>query len=109
MSDDLHTLKFLKSGLQDALRFINNALDMVKKKNPQPSVFQSFDSLESKINKLLKILGLLWPPSYLEILESLKEKALKRANIKLDYVLQKIKERAEVRKHRDYIKADEIR
>ncbi|KAF6159610.1 hypothetical protein GIB67_034572 [Kingdonia uniflora] len=115
MSDDLHTPEFLKSGLQNALRFINNTLDMVKKiikplqKKPQPSVFQSFDALESKIKELLKILGLLWSPSYLEILESLKEKALKRANIKLDYALQKIEERAEARKHKDYLKADEIR
>ncbi|KAF6136079.1 hypothetical protein GIB67_000483 [Kingdonia uniflora] len=109
ISDGLHTPEFLKSGLQDALRFINNTLDMVKKKMPQPSVFQSLDALESEIKELLKILGLLWPPSYLEILESLKEKALKRANIKLDYVLQKIEERAEARKHRDYLKADEMR
>ncbi|KAF6150093.1 hypothetical protein GIB67_002875 [Kingdonia uniflora] len=109
MSDDLHTPEFLKSGLQDALRFINNTLDMVKKKKPQPSTFLSLDALESEIKELLKILGLLWPPSYLEILKSLKEKALKRANIKLEYVLQKIEERAEARKHRDYLKADEIR
>ncbi|KAF6175554.1 hypothetical protein GIB67_023074 [Kingdonia uniflora] len=109
ISNDLHTPEFLKSSLQDALRFINNTLDMVKKKKSQPSVFQSLDALESEIKELLKILGLLWPPSYLEILESLKEKALKRANIKLDYVLQKIEERVEARKHRDYLKADEIR
>ncbi|KAF6140094.1 hypothetical protein GIB67_001835 [Kingdonia uniflora] len=109
MSDDLHTPEFLKSGLQDALRFINNTLDMVKKKKPQPSVFQSLDALESEIKELLKNLVLLWPLSYLKVLESLKEKALKRANIKLDYVLQKIEERVEARKHRDYLKADEIR
>ncbi|KAF6158007.1 hypothetical protein GIB67_008136 [Kingdonia uniflora] len=94
---------------KEQLEIASDSVYYIYQKKPQPSVFQSFDALESKIKELLKILGLLWPPSYLEILESLKEKVLKRANIKLDYVLQKIEERAEARKHRDYLKADEIR
>ncbi|KAF6136341.1 hypothetical protein GIB67_025227 [Kingdonia uniflora] len=94
---------------KEQLEIASDSVNYNFQKKPQPSVFQSFDALESEIKELLKILGLLWPPSYLEIFESLKEKALKRANLKLDYVLQKIEERVEARKHRDYLKVDEIR
>ena len=45
----------------------------------------------------------------LQVLQQLKEKALKRANLTEDDVLQKIEERAAARIQKEYAKSDAIR
>lgn len=45
----------------------------------------------------------------LQILQELKEKALKRAKLTEDEVLQKIEERTTARKNKEYEKSDTIR
>ena len=45
----------------------------------------------------------------LQILQQLKEKALKRAKLTEDQVLQKVKERNSARKNKEYEKSDTIR
>lgn len=45
----------------------------------------------------------------LQILQQLKEKALKRAKLTEDQVLQKIEERNSARKNKEYEKSDTIR
>ena len=45
----------------------------------------------------------------LQVLQQLREKALKRANLTEDEVLQKIEERAAARMQKEYAKSDAIR
>lgn len=45
----------------------------------------------------------------LQVLQQLKEKALKRANLTEEKVLEKIEERAAARIEKDYAKSDAIR
>lgn len=45
----------------------------------------------------------------LQILQQLKDKALKRAKLTEDEVLQKIEERTEARRNKEFEKSDEIR
>ncbi|CAN6177451.1 unnamed protein product [Urochloa humidicola] len=66
------------------------------------------DWLEVKIRVVLSVLGLL-PSTYHEALQQLREKALRRASITEEHVLQKIEERTAARKAKQYEKSDEIR
>lgn len=45
----------------------------------------------------------------LQVLQQLKEKALKRANVTEDEILQKIEERDAARIQKEYAKSDDIR
>ncbi|KAL7181844.1 hypothetical protein ACSBR1_040702 [Camellia fascicularis] len=88
---------------------------------------ESLAALEKMISNLLSILGLM-PTSYSEIfkaslvlkffcyimivstvLEQLREKALKRAKLTEDQVVQKIEERTTARMNKEYAKSDAIR
>lgn len=69
---------------------------------------ESLDALEVKIRDILSDLGLL-SPSYSEVLLQLKSKALKRAGLTEDEVLQTIKERADARDAKNYSESDRIR
>ncbi|KHN07057.1 Cysteine--tRNA ligase [Glycine soja] len=106
MSDDLHTPVVL-AGMSDPLKSINDLLHTRKGKKQQFRI-ESLSALEKSVRDVLTVLGLM-PASYFEVLQQLKEKALKRANLTEDDVLQKIEERAAARIQKEYAKSDAIR
>ncbi|KAK9279679.1 hypothetical protein L1049_013359 [Liquidambar formosana] len=106
MSDDLHTPVVL-AALSDPLKTINDLLHTRKGKKQQLRI-ESLAALEKIIRNILSILGLM-PTSYSEVLQQLKEKALKRARLTEDQVMQKIEERTTARKNKEYEKSDAIR
>ncbi|ESR61679.1 hypothetical protein CICLE_v10014843mg [Citrus x clementina] len=112
MSDDLNTSHILTGAFQDALKFINSSLNMLKKKQPkqqQLSLIESLRKIENEVKEVLRILGLLPPGAYSEVLQQLKDKALKRAELMEEDVLRLIEERATARKNKDFSKSDQIR
>ncbi|XP_052200256.1 cysteine--tRNA ligase 2, cytoplasmic [Diospyros lotus] len=112
LSDDLHTPSILNASLQEALRFINSSTNQLKKKQQrkqQLSVVQSLIELEEVIREVLSVLGLLSALTYSEVLQQLKDKALKRAELKEDDILRLIEERALARKNKDFNRGDVIR
>ncbi|CAK9188203.1 unnamed protein product [Ilex paraguariensis] len=106
MSDDLHTPVVL-AALSDPLKIINDLLHTRKGKKQEFRV-ESLAALEKTIKNVLYVLGLM-PTSYSEVLQELREKALKRAQLTEDEVLQKIEERNTARKNKEYEKSDTIR
>ncbi|CAI0415195.1 unnamed protein product [Linum tenue] len=106
MSDDLHTPVVL-AAISDPLKIINDMLHTRKGKK-QAKRIESLSGLGKIVQKVLTILGLM-PTTYSEVLQQLKEKALRRAKLTEDQVIQKIHERTEARKNKDYEKSDAIR
>ncbi|KAH7841406.1 hypothetical protein Vadar_029531 [Vaccinium darrowii] len=106
MLDDLHTPVSI-SALSDPLKTINDLLHTRKGKKRELRI-ESLAALEKTIKNLLSILGLM-PTSYSEVLQQLMEKALKRAKLSEDQVLQKIQERTSARMNKEYEKSDLIR
>ncbi|KAL3497331.1 hypothetical protein ACH5RR_040063 [Cinchona calisaya] len=106
MSDDLHTPVAL-AAMSEPLKAINDLIHTRKGKK-QELRLQSLAGLEKALGNVLTILGLM-PTSYSEALQQLREKALKRANMTEDQVLQKIEERTTARKNKEYEKSDAIR
>ncbi|GKU90299.1 hypothetical protein SLEP1_g4305 [Rubroshorea leprosula] len=110
MSDDLNTSHILTGAFREALKFANNTLKKLKTaKQQQLSLVQSLFEVEREVKEVLKILGLLPPCTYAEVLQQLKDKALKRAELVEVHLLNVIKERAEARKNKDFTKTDQIR
>ncbi|XP_061346144.1 cysteine--tRNA ligase 2, cytoplasmic-like [Gastrolobium bilobum] len=112
MSDDLQTPVILTGALQEALKFVNSSLMMLKKKmqkRAQLQLIQSLLEVEKEVGKVLDVLGLLSTKSYAEVLQEFKDKALKRAGLAEDEVLHLIEERAQARKSKDFPKSDKIR
>ncbi|XP_042412679.1 cysteine--tRNA ligase, chloroplastic/mitochondrial-like isoform X1 [Zingiber officinale] len=106
MSDDLHTPVALAS-ISEPLRIINELLH-TKKGRKQELRMESLSALQKGISNILSVLGLV-PSNFSEILQELREKALKRAEITEDELLQKIEERTSARKNKQYERSDEIR
>ncbi|XP_048331400.2 cysteine--tRNA ligase, chloroplastic/mitochondrial isoform X2 [Ziziphus jujuba] len=106
MSDDLRTPDVL-AALSDPLKTINDLVHTRKGKKQNLRI-ESLAALEKTIRNVLSILGLM-PASYSEILHQLREKALKRAKLTENQVLQKIEERTIARKNKEYEKSDAIR
>ncbi|XP_056174872.1 cysteine--tRNA ligase, chloroplastic/mitochondrial isoform X1 [Syzygium oleosum] len=106
MSDDLHTPVIL-AALSDPLKNINDLLH-TRKGRKQQLRMESLAALEKVIRNVLTVLGLL-PGGYLEVLQQLREKALKRAKLTEEVVLQKIGERTAARNAKEYDKSDAIR
>ncbi|OMP07526.1 Aminoacyl-tRNA synthetase, class 1a, anticodon-binding protein [Corchorus capsularis] len=106
MSDDLHTPVVL-AALSDPLKTINDLLHTRQGKKQKMRI-ESVAALEKIIRNVLSVLGLM-PTSYSEALKQLREVALKRAKLTEDQILQKIEERTEARKNKDYEKSDAIR
>ncbi|XP_011036605.1 PREDICTED: cysteine--tRNA ligase isoform X1 [Populus euphratica] len=106
MSDDLHT-PVLLSALSDPLKTINDMLHTRKGKK-QTKRIESIAALEKMVRNALMVLGLM-PQTYNEALQQLREKALRRAKLTEDQILQKIEERTVARKDKDYEKSDAIR
>ncbi|CAA0839814.1 Cysteinyl-tRNA synthetase- class Ia family protein [Striga hermonthica] len=112
LADDLHTPTILTSSLQEALRFINTYLTKLKKKLPKQqklSFLKGLEELQKEVKQVLDVLGLLSSSSYAEVLGQLKDKALKRAGITEEEVLQSIEERTLARKNKEFEKSDQIR
>ncbi|KAF7132712.1 hypothetical protein RHSIM_Rhsim09G0105600 [Rhododendron simsii] len=112
LSDDLHTPYILNAALQEALRFMNSSMNLLKKKQPkqqQLSLVQSLTELEKEVKKVLSTLGLLAGSTYSEVLQQLKDKALKRSGLTEEGILHLIEERAMARKNKDFNRGDEIR
>ncbi|KAL9665081.1 hypothetical protein QQ045_020490 [Rhodiola kirilowii] len=112
MSDDMQTPPILTSTILDALRFINSSLTMLKKKQQkqqQLSMVKSLTELKDEIKNVLEVLGLFPTLSYSEVLQQLKEKALKRAEMTEDDVSQLIEDRTLARKNKDFALSDKIR
>ncbi|KAH1231109.1 Cysteine--tRNA ligase 2, cytoplasmic [Glycine max] len=112
MSDDLQTPVILTGALQEALKFVNTSLKMLKKKmqkRAQLQLIQSLLEVEKVVGKVLDVLGLLSSKSYAEVLQQLKDKALKRAGLTEDEVLHLIDERTQARINKDFAKSDKMR
>ncbi|XP_039045591.1 cysteine--tRNA ligase, chloroplastic/mitochondrial-like isoform X2 [Hibiscus syriacus] len=106
MSDDLHTPVVL-AALSDPLKTINDLLHTRKGKK-QAKRIESVAALEKTIRNILNVMGLM-PTSYCEALQQLRVMALKRAKLTEGEILQKIEERTEARKKKEYEKSDAIR
>ncbi|ONK70373.1 uncharacterized protein A4U43_C05F33050 [Asparagus officinalis] len=106
MTDDLHTPVAL-AALSEPLKIINDLLHTRKGRKQQKRI-ESISAIEKEIKNSLTILGLM-PSSYHELLLQLREKALKRAGLTEEQVLEKIDERSSARKNKQYERSDEIR
>ncbi|XP_047330853.1 cysteine--tRNA ligase 2, cytoplasmic [Impatiens glandulifera] len=112
LSDDLHTPYILNASLQEAFRFINTSLNQLKKKLQKPqqlALVRSLTELEEEIKTVLRVIGLLSSADYSEVLQQLKEKALKRAGLSEEDISGFIEERATARQNKDFGRGDEIR
>lgn len=109
MEDDLHTPPVF-AALWEILKTINNVLNTLKKgKKQQLLQIQSLVALKKEVKSVLTVLGLMSSSSCSEVLQQLKDKALKRAELTEDQVMQQIEERTLARKNREYARSDEIR
>lgn len=106
MSDDLHT-PIVLAALSEPLKTINDLL-LTRKGRKQELRMESLLALKTEIGNVLTVLGLM-PSSYSEVLQQLREKALKRAGITEEEVLQRIEERSSARKAKMFERSDEIR
>ncbi|KAL0905622.1 hypothetical protein M5K25_024057 [Dendrobium thyrsiflorum] len=108
MADDLHTTTALDD-LVDLLKSINGTLKKFKGKKQQQPLILSLLALEKEVKDFLDSLGLLSLSTVSEVLQQLKDKALKRAGFTEEEVQQKIEERNLARKNKEYEKSDLIR
>ncbi|KAL3636064.1 hypothetical protein CASFOL_020611 [Castilleja foliolosa] len=114
LADDLHTSTILNATLQEALRFMNTSLNMLKAGKKQQkqqllSIVKSLGDIQEVVKEVLNVLGLLSSLSYAEVLQKLKEKALKRADLTEDDILRSIEERMLARKNKEFSRSDQIR
>ncbi|KAL2235017.1 cysteine--tRNA ligase 2, cytoplasmic-like isoform X1 [Sesamum indicum] len=112
LADDLHTPTILNAALQEALRFVNSSVNMLKKKQQklqQLSTVKSLVDLEKQVREVLDVLGLLPSLSYAEVLQQLKDKALKRAGLTEAEILRAIEDRMQARKNKEFSRSDQIR
>ncbi|WOL13054.1 cysteine--tRNA ligase, chloroplastic/mitochondrial-like [Canna indica] len=107
MSDDLHTTAVLDD-LMEPLKAINGNLKKLKGKKPPKPVILALLALEREVKDILSILGLL-NSSCAEVLQQFKDKALSRAGLTEEQVLQLIEDRNLARKNKEYAKSDQIR
>lgn len=71
-------------------------------------MIRSLTEIKKEVTEVLKILGLSPPCTCAEVLQQLKDKALKRAGLTEDVICQ-IEDRAVARKSHDFKKSDQIR
>ncbi|KAL6556740.1 hypothetical protein OROGR_006028 [Orobanche gracilis] len=106
MLDDLHTPVAL-AAMSEPLKTINDLLHTRKGKN-QVSRIESVAALGKAVRNIITILGL-FPDSYAQALQQLRDYALKRAKLTKAQVMRKIEERNVARKNKEYEKSDAIR
>ncbi|XP_042033271.1 cysteine--tRNA ligase 2, cytoplasmic-like isoform X1 [Salvia splendens] len=112
LADDLHTPTILNASLQEAFKYINTSVNSMKKKQQkqqQLSIVKSLIDLEIEIKQVLGTLGLLSSSTYAEVLEQLRDKALRRAELTEEDILQSIEERTLARKNKEFSRSDQIR
>ncbi|ESQ44358.1 hypothetical protein EUTSA_v10005881mg [Eutrema salsugineum] len=111
MSDDLNSSPILTGAFQDAMKFINVSITKLKKmqKKQRISLVVSLVEVEKAVREVLDVLGLLTALSYAELLKEMKQKALTRAGLGEEEILQKIEERRIARKNKDFKRSDKIR
>ncbi|KAK6122289.1 hypothetical protein DH2020_043909 [Rehmannia glutinosa] len=80
-----------------------------QQKQQQLSIVKSLVDLQKEVKQVLDVLGLLSSSTYAEVLQQLKEKALKRADLTEDEVLRSIEERMLARKNKEFSRSDQIR
>ncbi|KAK4484226.1 hypothetical protein RD792_011450 [Penstemon davidsonii] len=107
LGDDLQTQPILNAALLEALRFMNNSKK--QQKQQQLATADSLICLKEEVVKVLDVLGLHSSSTYTEVLQQLKDKALKRALLTEDDILHSIEERTLARKNKEFSKSDEIR
>ncbi|CAN6337387.1 unnamed protein product [Urochloa humidicola] len=133
MSEDLRTTDVL-DGLMDPLKAINSNLNDFKKlqqkleqqkkkqqqqkkqqqKKPQSQKqpedhIQALTALGTELKNKLSILGLMPPTSLAEVLQQLKDKALKRAGLTEENLQELIEQRNVARKNKQFEVSDGIR
>ncbi|XP_051145516.1 cysteine--tRNA ligase, chloroplastic/mitochondrial isoform X2 [Andrographis paniculata] len=106
LCDDLHTPVAL-AAMSEPLKIINDLLHTRKGKKQELRA-ESLAALGKAIAESLDVLGLS-PNTYSEALVQLRGYALKRAKLTEDEVAQKIEERNDARKKKEYEKSDSIR
>ncbi|KAG8366635.1 hypothetical protein BUALT_Bualt17G0100200 [Buddleja alternifolia] len=104
LADDLDTPTILNAAIQEALRFINTSKKQPKQQ--QLSIVKSLIDLEKEVKQVLDVIGLLSGSSYAEVLQQLKDKALKRASLTENDILHSIEERMLARKNKEFSKSD---
>ncbi|CAN4121835.1 unnamed protein product [Withania somnifera] len=112
LSDDLHTPTILNAALQEALKLMNSQLNVLKKRaqsKQHPSAALSITELLKEVKALLDVLGLLASSTFAEVLQQFKERALRRAELTEEDVLNAIEERKLARENKDFAKSDQIR
>ncbi|KAJ0984777.1 hypothetical protein J5N97_003133 [Dioscorea zingiberensis] len=106
MSDDLHT-PIVLAALSEPLKTINDLLH-TRKGRKQELRIESLYSLEREVSRVLTVLGLM-ASGYCEVLQQLREKALKRSGLTEQEVMEKIEERSSARQAKHFDRSDEIR
>ncbi|KAF9623003.1 hypothetical protein IFM89_035984 [Coptis chinensis] len=110
MANDLHVGEFLNSSLLETLKFMNRALEKLKKGNQQePSLIRLFHALENEVKEVLSVLGLMSSSPYSNVLQQFRDKALIRAKLTEADVQLCIDERSMARKMKDYSMSNKIR
>ncbi|GJU72940.1 cysteine--tRNA ligase 2, cytoplasmic [Tanacetum coccineum] len=109
LSNDLHTPSILNDALQDAIKLVNKIMKKPKKELQKQENIVSLIELHGAVREVMGVLGLLSSSTYTEVLNQLKEKALKRAGVNKDDILRSIQERALARKSGNFELADQIR
>ncbi|CAN6471552.1 unnamed protein product [Victoria cruziana] len=107
MANDLHTNDVLKD-LWDPLKAMNALNSGKGGQKQQASRILSLIALDKEVKDVLTILGLV-STSPSEVLQQLRELALKRAQLTEEQLLQRVEERAAARKNKEYEKSDKIR
>ncbi|KAH9670336.1 cysteine--tRNA ligase 2 cytoplasmic [Citrus sinensis] len=110
MSDDLNTSHLLTGAFQDALKFINSHLNMLKKKQPknqQLVMIRSLRKIENKIKEVLKVLGLLPRSGFAAVKRQGIKESRTGGAVEAD-VLFMIEKRT-ARKNKDFSMTDQIR
>ncbi|CAN4122562.1 unnamed protein product [Withania somnifera] len=112
LSDDLHTPTILNGALQEALKLMNSYLNILKReaqRQEHPSAALSIAKLLKEVKAVLDVLGLLAGSTCAEVLQLLKERALRRAELTEEDVLRAIEIRSVARQNKDFSRSDEIR
>ncbi|KAL6514559.1 hypothetical protein OROGR_020138 [Orobanche gracilis] len=130
LSNDLKTAHlFTQGAFKEALKYIHATGKLLKeeqekqpkeigevdsvqeeeKKQLQLSLVESLGETVKEIRFALDLVGLLSDHSYAEVVQQLKEKAMKRAGITEIELSRTIEERAMARKNNDRVKSDNMR
>ncbi|CAH8363937.1 unnamed protein product [Eruca vesicaria subsp. sativa] len=108
MSDDLNSPPILRGAFQSTMKFINVSITKLKKtqqgQQEKMALVVSLLEIEKAARGILDVLGLLTPLSYAEFLKEMKQKALAKAQLGEEEVLQNIEERKMRRKVSDNIR-----